>query len=282
MNGYGLSAARFNRFFLDNSAAVCARMARVAGSGAAPALAGKVFNDAKSAMDKVPTENLTGAMCSEILNIAVQRALDGLSGDRGVVPGTDRAQEDLVQEEESAPSVAVENPEGEPTDEKHWEGAPPVRPDDEPVSEADYMDEQADVGGEGRESGPTPPAGWLRRGEGERDCFDGRLSCDEPVIQPASVFEEVTPVEEPAPQIRYVSQPVPPAESTESLRAELADKVEGGRGHGSVWNALLIAALAVLVLVLMWALAGVLMKQGLLPSVDLGYDWFDRVFFPFF
>ncbi|MEZ4508575.1 MAG: hypothetical protein R2912_06005 [Eubacteriales bacterium] len=38
----------------------------------------------------------------------------------------------------------------------------------------------------------------------------------------------------------------------------------------------------ILVLALFWMLAGVLMKLGYLPAVDLGYGWFNRTVYPFF
>jgi len=38
----------------------------------------------------------------------------------------------------------------------------------------------------------------------------------------------------------------------------------------------------ILILALFWMLAGVLMKLGYLPAVDLGYGWFNRTVYPFF
>ena len=45
------------------------------------------------------------------------------------------------------------------------------------------------------------------------------------------------------------------------------------------------AALALLVLLvagLLWMLAGQMMRLGAIPSLDLGYDWFNAHIYPFF
>ena len=37
-----------------------------------------------------------------------------------------------------------------------------------------------------------------------------------------------------------------------------------------------------LLLVLLWALVGVLMDTRLIPAIDLGYRWFNQMVFPLF
>ncbi len=45
---------------------------------------------------------------------------------------------------------------------------------------------------------------------------------------------------------------------------------------------MLLILFSVLILVLLWALAGLLMETGTLPAVDLGYSWFNAHIYPFF
>jgi predicted nucleic acid-binding Zn ribbon protein len=61
---------------------------------------------------------------------------------------------------------------------------------------------------------------------------------------------------------------------THSHRKEL----EKERKRGRFWRVLSILIL----LLLLWVLAGVLMASGYLPAIDLGYGWFSRTVFPLF
>ena len=55
--------------------------------------------------------------------------------------------------------------------------------------------------------------------------------------------------------------------------------------RGGFLHALGILAVALLVLLvagLLWMLAGQMMRLGAIPSLDLGYDWFNAHIYPFF
>ena len=55
--------------------------------------------------------------------------------------------------------------------------------------------------------------------------------------------------------------------------------------RGGFLRALGLAAVALLVLlvaVLLWMLAGQMMRLGAIPSLDLGYNWFNAHIYPFF
>ncbi len=51
---------------------------------------------------------------------------------------------------------------------------------------------------------------------------------------------------------------------------------------GRFFSVMLLILFSVLILVLLWALAGLLMETGTLPAVDLGYSWFNAHIYPFF
>ena len=69
-------------------------------------------------------------------------------------------------------------------------------------------------------------------------------------------------------QQRYAAAAQPPA-SVE----------QGGMGAGHVFGLL---ALIVFFLIFAWAMCGILMSLGMLPTIDLGYSWFDRTVFRVF
>ena len=54
---------------------------------------------------------------------------------------------------------------------------------------------------------------------------------------------------------------------------------QGGMGAGHVFGLL---ALIVFFLIFAWAMCGILMSLGMLPTIDLGYSWFDRTVFRVF
>ena len=43
-----------------------------------------------------------------------------------------------------------------------------------------------------------------------------------------------------------------------------------------------VVLLVLLVAVLLWMLAGQMMRLGAIPSLDLGYNWFNAHIYPFF
>lgn len=69
-------------------------------------------------------------------------------------------------------------------------------------------------------------------------------------------------------QRRYAAAAQPPA-SVE----------QGGTDAGRVFGLL---ALIVFFLIFAWAMCGILMSLGMLPTIDLGYSWFDRAVFRVF
>jgi len=263
----GLSPARFNSFFLENSAGVMARMASLAGAERAAALSDAVFRDARAVMDTVPADRLDERACSVILAGAESRAAAGLNGTQPV-------------QARVAPEYAPEQPEAVP----EQAAAEPPREQSEPrpepaASEQPQAAPAAPVYAAQQEMPPQPPAGWMRRVGGDEGVPELRHDYEEPPFTP----EQANAGPQPAPwqPPLNVSQEVPAGQSQEQLRAQLADKVEE-RG-GRIWpKVVLLVVLIVLVLVLLWAMAGVLMSQGVIPALPLGYSWFNRVFFPFF
>ena len=88
--------------------------------------------------------------------------------------------------------------------------------------------------------------------------------------------ERVCPQETPAPTI---SEAVPESgEAAEDVEEEA--KMPRKSGHGLEIAVLLF--LIVIVVSLLWFVAGLGMQSGLIPTVDIGYSWFDRNVFPLF
>jgi hypothetical protein len=62
-------------------------------------------------------------------------------------------------------------------------------------------------------------------------------------------------------------------------RPERAEK--GGEGSRGLYNLAIVLCIP-LILILLWIVAGLLMKNGALPYSDLGYDWFNANFWALF
>ena len=70
------------------------------------------------------------------------------------------------------------------------------------------------------------------------------------------------------------------SESEAAAEAAEEPKTPPKSGHGLEIAVLLF--LIVIVVSLLWLVAGLGMQSGLIPTVDLGYTWFDRNVFPLF
>jgi hypothetical protein len=62
-------------------------------------------------------------------------------------------------------------------------------------------------------------------------------------------------------------------------RPERTEK--GGEGSRGLYNLAIVLCIP-LILILLWIVAGLLMKNGALPYSDLGYDWFNANFWALF
>lgn len=99
------------------------------------------------------------------------------------------------------------------------------------------------------------------------------------------VQERLCPQDPPAPEIcEAVPESGEAAEDVEVAEAEEAPAVQPEAppavGHGLEIAVLLF--LIVIVVSLLWLVAGLGMQRGLIPTVDIGYSWFDRNVFPLF
>ena len=103
-------------------------------------------------------------------------------------------------------------------------------------------------------------------------------SCD--LVQESAdlVQERVCPQETPAPAIsEAVSESVEAVEDTEAV-----EDAEDAPSVGHRWEIAVLLFLIVLVIILLWGVAGLGMQSGVIPRIDLGYTWFDRNVFPLF
>ena len=95
------------------------------------------------------------------------------------------------------------------------------------------------------------------------------------------VQERVCPQETPAPAISEAA-----SESVEAVEAvedtEDAESAEDAPSVGHRWEIAVLLFLIVLVIILLWGVAGLGMQSGVIPRIDLGYTWFDRNVFPLF
>lgn len=92
------------------------------------------------------------------------------------------------------------------------------------------------------------------------------------------VQERVCPQETPAPAIsEAVSESVEAVEDTEAV-----EDAEDAPSVGHRWEIAVLLFLIVLVIILLWGVAGLGMQSGMIPRIDLGYTWFDRNVFPLF
>lgn len=64
----------------------------------------------------------------------------------------------------------------------------------------------------------------------------------------------------------------------ESTGASLPDRERPSR----IANGLMIGCIVMFLLLVIWILIGILMDFGVLPSLDLGFSWFNRTFFTLF
>ena len=112
----------------------------------------------------------------------------------------------------------------------------------------------------------------------DKVCMDMEKSADM-VQKPANlVQEQICPQESPAPKIsEAVSES---GASEEAAQASEEPKTPPKSGHGLEIAVLLF--LIVLVIILLWVVAGLGMQSGMIPRIDLGYTWFDRNVFPLF
>lgn len=99
----------------------------------------------------------------------------------------------------------------------------------------------------------------------------------DPSLPPEPVFQ--------APKWEEIGGDAAPVQTvkTEPLPAE--GEVQGKaapRRRTSFGRVLSTIFLILLILLLLWAIAGILMSINLLPRLDLGYAWFNRVCFPLF
>ena len=103
-------------------------------------------------------------------------------------------------------------------------------------------------------------------------------SCD--LVQESAdlVQERVCPQETPAPVIsEAASESVEAVEDTEAV-----EDAEDAPSVGHRWEIAVLLFLKVLVMILLWGVAGLGMQSGVIPRIDLGYTWFDRNVFPLF
>lgn len=92
------------------------------------------------------------------------------------------------------------------------------------------------------------------------------------------VQERVCPQETPAPVIsEAASESVEAVEDTEAV-----EDAEDAPSVGHRWEIAVLLFLIVLVIILLWGVAGLGMQSGVIPRIDLGYTWFDRNVFPLF
>ena len=92
------------------------------------------------------------------------------------------------------------------------------------------------------------------------------------------VQERGCPQETPAPAIsEAASESVEAVEDTEAV-----EDAEDAPSVGHRWEIAVLLFLIVLVIILLWGVAGLGMQSGVIPRIDLGYTWFDRNVFPLF
>lgn len=92
------------------------------------------------------------------------------------------------------------------------------------------------------------------------------------------VQERVCPQETPAPVISEAA-----SESVEAVKdTEAVEDAEDEPSVGHRWEIAVLLFLIVLVIILLWGVAGLGMQSGVIPRIDLGYTWFDRNVFPLF
>lgn len=98
-----------------------------------------------------------------------------------------------------------------------------------------------------------------------------------PPKEPPPPQPEASPVEEPP-----VSSPVKQRESAPEPLPPLQKTSEEPAPRKKWWSWLLLGALILVLIGLVWAIAGVCMTVGWLPKVDLGYSWFNAHIWPIF
>ena len=112
----------------------------------------------------------------------------------------------------------------------------------------------------------------------EESAEPAQESCD--LVQESAdlVQERVRPQETPAPVIsEAASESVEAVEDTEAV-----EDAEDAPSVGHRWEIAVLLFLIVLVIILLWGVAGLGMQSGVIPRIDLGYTWFDRNVFPLF
>ena len=79
------------------------------------------------------------------------------------------------------------------------------------------------------------------------------------------------------------SESVEAVEAVEAVEdTEDAGSAEDAPSVGHRWEIAVLLFLIVLVIILLWGVAGLGMQSGMIPRIDLGYTWFDRNVFPLF
>lgn len=118
--------------------------------------------------------------------------------------------------------------------------------------------------------------------------LEASSSLTEPLPGPENEMQpEPVPLAEPQPASQASDpQPVPTwQEDWEDWQEVDLLEEEETTQRGGFLRALGLAAVALLVLlvaVLLWMLAGQMMRLGAIPSLDLGYNWFNAHIYPFF
>lgn len=125
----------------------------------------------------------------------------------------------------------------------------------------------------------------------EESAEPARESCD--LVQESAdavqenaglVQERLCPQEPPAPAIcEAVPESREDTENAESVEAvEDIEDAEAPSSFGHILGIVVLLFLIVIVVSLLWLVAGLGMQSGLIPTVDIGYSWFDRNVFPLF
>ena len=118
----------------------------------------------------------------------------------------------------------------------------------------------------------------------ENVCRDMQESAEPAQERCDLVQERVRPQETPAPVIsEAASESVEAVEAVEAVEdTEDAGSAEDAPSVGHRWEIAVLLFLIVLVIILLWGVAGLGMQSGMIPRIDLGYTWFDRNVFPLF
>ena len=92
---------------------------------------------------------------------------------------------------------------------------------------------------------------------------------DEAAALPTPAPIHTEPQQPPAPAPVRISEPAgdPPAQAIKGKRSS---------NKGGFWSTLLIIFLVVMIIAALWFVVGFTMSMGLIPEVDLGYEWFNE------